>query len=170
MANQSISINSWQSELRDRVTAYERNHNICRFIYSTPFTVDGVRLDSRILNRNCIIKSSWQTFKTNLFPAAPRRTCRAIQEENHSHHCQPLPLHQNQNTGSKIICLDLMHYKISIFWLTAHCFSKVAHQKQIILTPIEVAIEDIQMKVNQKSKYEQQLLFWLLANIKMKWE
>ena len=29
-------------ELRDRVTAYERNHNICRFIYSTPFTVDGV--------------------------------------------------------------------------------------------------------------------------------
>merc|ERR1719412_997513 len=29
-------------ELRDRVTAYERNHNICRFIYSTPFTVDGL--------------------------------------------------------------------------------------------------------------------------------
>ena len=25
---------------------------------------------------------------------------------------------------------------------------QVAHQKQIILTPIEVAIEDIQMKVN----------------------
>ena len=96
--------------------------------------------------------------KTNLFPAAPRRTCRAIQEENHSHHCQPLPIHQNQNTGSKIICLDLMHYKISIFWLAAYCFSKVAHQKQIILTPIEVAIEDIQMKVNQSSKYEQQLL------------
>ena len=55
------------------------------------------------------------------------------------------------------LCLDLMHYKTSTFWLVAHCFSKVAHQKQIILTPIEVAIEDIQMKVNQSSKYEQQL-------------
>ena len=31
----------WFSELRDRVTAYERNHNICRFIFSTPFTADG---------------------------------------------------------------------------------------------------------------------------------
>ena len=60
-----------------------------------------------------------------------------------------------------------MHYKISIFWLAAYCFSKVAHQKQIILTPIEVAIEDIQMKVNQSSKYEQQLLCLLLANIEM---
>ena len=35
------------------------------------------------------------------------------------------------------------------FWHLAFmkCF-QVAHQKQIILTPIEVAIEDIQMKVN----------------------
>ena len=23
------------------MTAYERNHNICRFIFSTPFTADG---------------------------------------------------------------------------------------------------------------------------------
>ena len=44
----------------------------------------------------------------------------------------------------------------------------MAHQKQIILTPIEVAIEDIQMKVNQSSKYEQQLLCLLLANIEMR--
>ena len=29
-----------------------------------------------------------------------------------------------------------------------HPVGQVAHQKQIILTPIEVAIEDIQMKVN----------------------
>ena len=38
---------------------------------------------------------------------------------------------------------------VSFFWHLAFmkCF-QVAHQKQIILTPIEVAIEDIQMKVN----------------------
>ena len=29
-----------------------------------------------------------------------------------------------------------------------HLLGQVAHQKQIILTPIEVAIEDIQMKVH----------------------
>ena len=36
-----------------------------------------------------------------------------------------------------ILCVDLMHL-----------VGQVAHQKQIILTPIEVAIEDIQMKVH----------------------
>ena len=31
----------YYTELRERVTDYERNHNINRFIFSTPFTVDG---------------------------------------------------------------------------------------------------------------------------------
>merc|ERR1719270_564512 len=81
-------------ELRDRVTAYERNHNICRFIYSTPFTVDGLPHGelAEQYKRKTILTT------VNQFPYIKTRI-------------------------------------------------QVAHQKQIILTPIEVAIEDIQMKV-----------------------
>jgi len=81
-------------ELRDRVTAYERNHNICRFIYSTPFTVDGLPHGelAEQYKRKTILTT------VNHFPYIKTRI-------------------------------------------------QVAHQKQIILTPIEVAIEDIQMKV-----------------------
>merc|ERR1712106_34937 len=72
-------------ELRDRVTAYERNHNICRFIFSTPFTADG----------------------------SPHG--------------------------------DLAEqYKRKTILTTVNHFPYI---KQIVLTPIEVAIEDIQMKV-----------------------
>jgi len=81
-------------ELRDRVTAYERNHNICRFIFSTPFTSDGSPHGdlAEQYKRKTILTT------VNHFPYIKTRI-------------------------------------------------QVAQQKQIVLTPIEVAIEDIQMKV-----------------------
>lgn len=81
-------------ELRDRVTAYERNHNICRFIFSTPFTTDGSPHGDLAdqYKRKTILTT------VNHFPYVKTRI-------------------------------------------------QVAQQKQIVLTPIEVAIEDIQMKV-----------------------
>ena len=103
-------------ELRDRVTAYERNHNICRFIYSTPFTVDGVSCAYKKQFSPSGLLAPWilylqfiklefnpreQKYKAMYpCPAAPWRACRAVQEENYSHHGQPLPLHQNQDTGA----------------------------------------------------------------------
>ena len=82
------------SELRDRVTAYERNHNICRFIFATPFTTDG-------------------SPHGDLADQYKRKTI--LTTVNH-----------------------FPYIKTRI---------QVAQQKQIVLTPIEVAIEDIQMKV-----------------------
>lgn len=81
-------------ELRDRVTAYERNHNISRFIFSTPFTLDGAPHGdlAEQYKRKTILTT------VNHFPYIKTRI-------------------------------------------------QVAHQKQVVLTPIEVAIEDIQMKV-----------------------
>ena len=37
---------------------------------------------------------------TYLLTVATWRAGRAIQEENHSHHRQPLSIHQNQDTGA----------------------------------------------------------------------
>merc|ERR1719187_889032 len=81
-------------ELRDRVTAYERNHNISRFIFSTPFTPEG-RPHGDLQDQ----------FK--------RKTI--LTTSNH-----------------------FSYIKTRI---------QVADRKQIVLTPIEVAIEDIQTKV-----------------------
>lgn len=81
-------------ELRDRITAYERNHNISRFIFATPFTPDG-------------------------------RPHGDLQDQ----------------------------FKRKTIMTTANHFSyiktriQVADRKQIVLTPIEVAIEDIQLKI-----------------------
>lgn len=96
------------------MTAYERNHNICRFIFSTPFTTDGSphgdladqykrKTILTTVNHFPYVKTRIQVFKQTR-PFASERTYRII-------------------------------------------LSKVAQQKQIVLTPIEVAIEDIQMKV-----------------------
>ena len=76
------------------MTAYERNHNICRFIFSTPFTPDGSPHGdlAEQYKRKTILTT------VNHFPYIKTRI-------------------------------------------------QVAQQKQIVLTPIEVAIEDIQMKV-----------------------
>jgi len=81
-------------ELRDRVTAYERNHNICRFIFSTPFTPDG------------------------------------------SPHGDLAEQYKRKTILTTINHFPYIKTRI-----------QVAQQKQIVLTPIEVAIEDIQMKV-----------------------
>merc|ERR1712059_40399 len=81
-------------ELRDRVTAYERNHNISRFIYSTPFTPEG------------------------------------------SPHGELVEQYERKTILTTINHFPYIKTRI-----------QVAHQKQVVLTPIEVAIEDIQMKV-----------------------
>ena len=81
-------------ELREKVTSFERNYNIMRFIFSTPFTTDG--------NPHGELKDQykWKTVLTTShhFPYIKRRI-------------------------------------------------KVIDRKEIILTPIEAAIEDVQKKI-----------------------
>ena len=72
---------------------------------------------------------------------SPWRPGRAVQKEDHPHHRQPLSLHQDENTGEKL------HHQNNVCFTCNRIFTQVAQQKQIVLTPIEVAIEDIQMKV-----------------------
>ena len=98
-------------ELRDRVTAYERNHNICRFIFSTPFTTDGSPHGDLAdqYKRKTILTT------VNHFPYVKTR------------------IQVKQSVNLTLLLPDIL--------------LKVAQQKQIVLTPIEVAIEDIQMKV-----------------------
>ena len=96
------------------MTAYERNHNICRFIFSTPFTTDGSPHGDLAdqYKRKTILTT------VNHFPYVKTR----IQVLKQNKSFAPV------NTYTNFL-------------------SKVAQQKQIVLTPIEVAIEDIQMKV-----------------------
>jgi len=81
-------------EFRDRMTDYERNHNISRFIFSTPFTPEG-------------------SAHGELQDQYKRKTI--LTTANHFPYIK-----------TRILVND---------------------RKQIVLTPIEVAIEDIQLKV-----------------------
>ncbi|KAJ0181570.1 hypothetical protein K1T71_002292 [Dendrolimus kikuchii] len=83
-------------ELRKRITHYERNYNIKRFMYATPFTVDG-RAHGDIADQ-CKRKTILTT--AHHFPYVKTRI-------------------------------------------------QVVQKAQIILSPIEVAIEDIQKKINE---------------------
>ncbi|XP_049870539.1 dedicator of cytokinesis protein 7 isoform X2 [Pectinophora gossypiella] len=83
-------------ELRKRVTHYERNYNIKRFMYATPFTLDG-RAHGDIADQ-CKRKTILTT--AHHFPYVKTRI-------------------------------------------------QVVQRTQIILSPIEVAIEDIQKKINE---------------------
>ncbi|XP_050685080.1 dedicator of cytokinesis protein 7 isoform X2 [Leptidea sinapis] len=85
-------------ELRTRVTHYERNYNIKRFMYATPFTADGRAHGS--LAEQCKRKTILTT----------------------AHH--------------------FPYLKTRI---------QVVHRSTIILSPIEVAIEDIQKKISELS-------------------
>ncbi|XP_038219758.1 dedicator of cytokinesis protein 7 [Zerene cesonia] len=85
-------------ELRARVTHYERNFNIKRFMYATPFTADGRAHGA--LGEQCKRKTILTT----------------------AHH--------------------FPYLKTRI---------QVVHRTQIILSPIEVAIEDIQKKISELS-------------------
>ncbi|XP_045511771.1 dedicator of cytokinesis protein 7 [Colias croceus] len=85
-------------ELRTRVTHYERNFNIKRFMYATPFTADGRAHGA--LGEQCKRKTILTT----------------------AHH--------------------FPYLKTRI---------QVVHRTQIILSPIEVAIEDIQKKISELS-------------------
>ncbi|XP_022112324.2 dedicator of cytokinesis protein 7 [Pieris rapae] len=85
-------------ELRTRITHYERNYNIKRFMYATPFTADGRAHGS--LEEQCKRKTILTT----------------------AHH--------------------FPYLKTRI---------QVVQRSQMILSPIEVAIEDIQKKINELS-------------------
>uniref|UniRef100_T1J9Y0 Uncharacterized protein n=1 Tax=Strigamia maritima TaxID=126957 RepID=T1J9Y0_STRMM len=90
-------------ELRDRVTPFDKNYNIKRFIYSTPFTMDG-RAHGELheqYKRKTILTT------TNSFPYVKTRV-------------------------------------------------QVVDRKQMVLTPIEVAIEDIQKKTLELALATQQ--------------
>ena len=91
------------------MTAYERNHNICRFIFSTPFTPDG-------------------SPHGDLAEQYKRKTI--LTTVNHFPYIK-----------TRIQVKELFNL------LQSGLLVQVAQQKQIVLTPIEVAIEDIQMKV-----------------------
>ncbi|XP_023345709.1 dedicator of cytokinesis protein 7, partial [Eurytemora carolleeae] len=87
--------NKFKIELRDRVTEYERNHNISRFIFSTPFTTVEGSAHGELQDQ---YKRKTILTTVNHFPYIKTRI-------------------------------------------------QVIDRKQIVLTPIEVAIEDIQLKV-----------------------
>jgi len=86
-------------ELRDRVTSFERNHNISRFIFSTPFTTTEGSAHGELKDQ---YKRKTILTTANHFPYIKTRIL-------------------------------------------------VNERKQIVLSPIEVAIEDIQLKVAKLS-------------------
>ena len=84
------------AELRQRLTVFERNYNIKRFMYATPFTPDG-RAHGELHEQ---FKRKTVLTTANHFPYVKTRI-------------------------------------------------QVVERKQMVLTPIEVAIEDIQKKLNE---------------------
>ena len=88
-------------DLKERITTFERNFNIMRFIFSTPFTPDGSphgELHEQFKRKT--ILTTGDTAGTIYFPYVKKR-------------------------------------------------KKVVDRKEIVLTPIEVAIEDVQKKIGE---------------------
>ena len=52
---------------------------------------------------SCPHFSCWPLTNMYFFPVAPWGACRAVQEEDYSHHRQPLPIHQNQDSGADFL-------------------------------------------------------------------
>ena len=88
-------------DLKERITTFERNFNIMRFIFSTPFTPDG-----------------------------------SPHGELHEQFKRKTILTTGDTTGT-------------IYFPYVKTRIKVVDRKEIVLTPIEVAIEDVQKKIGE---------------------
>ena len=85
------ALHSWRSELCMKETV---SPSVLLALEFHIFRLSNVNLKQE--------DNTWWQSVGNIyaFTVATRRACRAVQEENHSHHCQPLPVYQNQDTGT----------------------------------------------------------------------